>query len=648
MGKARSIFLNFIYIVLLVEVALSTGKIDTVSYSQSNIAIENSIDSILSRHRDMKQYYSDYLGKLQEKDKDYDVVLKIKQICENEDFIMQNFKNIKENLIISSGGYNKKQTLKHPADKSAVSKILVGNRFLENFDKIMKQRYDNGILSYDVIKDSDIGEEVKSKNHNFDGIDKKYKDDFKNSIGGQYIKNNIEDINPKNQNNNTIVINEKNEVPSVIHDKDSEVDIDDDFDDGEDIGDLDVSAEVVNKDSNEKNKSKDVADGNSDYVKDAINSKYIDKNSTDSADGTLEFKNLTLVEALLKLSQKQLQAVIYNESLLQNLVSKVAGTKNSLDSFDIIVTPKHNVVVPGEDFEADIRLVANNSFVRPKYKINNKDIDVIDGIGKIKIPSPKNIVFDANGISRQSFNVKVEQYDPYTNKDIVVNKEVKYDITKKSNIDGQYATMESLYRHCGNKYKVRNLAPEINSDISFKFKGGEYKILNSNQDEYELLLIPNDDVCYLHVYNKSKEIEKFKFNVVDVKIPTVSILFNSRNTINGEEIQLQKMHNVEIHVLADEYFKNHFNNESEYKVKHFSIIFCSGQNIVKQESVNGERYSFGNEDNNLIDIDRLIIRIDNIVRVNCNKIEIPVLKNGAYFDRNFKVLSKKSDDEDDE
>ena len=123
-------------------------------------------------------------------------------------------------------------------------------------------------------------------------------------------------------------------------------------------------------------------------------SKYIDKNSTDSADGTLEFKNLTLVEALLKLSQKQLQAVIYNESLLQNLVSKVAGTKNSLDSFDIIVTPKHNVVVPGEDFEADIRLVANNSFVRPKYKINNKDIDVIDGIGKIKIPSPKNIVLE--------------------------------------------------------------------------------------------------------------------------------------------------------------------------------------------------------------------------------------------------------------
>ena len=67
---------------------------------------------LYSSEKDIEQYYSDYLGRLQEKDKDYDVVLKIKQICENEDFIMQNFKNIKENLIISSGGYNKKQTLK--------------------------------------------------------------------------------------------------------------------------------------------------------------------------------------------------------------------------------------------------------------------------------------------------------------------------------------------------------------------------------------------------------------------------------------------------------------------------------------------------------------------------------------------------------
>lgn len=662
MGKARIIFLNFIYIVLLVEVALNTGKIDSHSYYQSNMAIENSIDAILSRHEDVKKYYSDYLGRLQPQDRDYIVVAKIKKFCEDEDVMMRQFKDIKEKLITTSGGYNKKQEISSPTDKRSVGKILIGNNFLENVDDVISQIYTD--LGYSYNKSNNIlphsvnlnAEDVNKKD-NFVGIENKSKGGVqnKNNINSQNIKNNIDSQkNTKNNinnaklnthDNNGIVNKHDNKVNKNIGSGEEE---DDDFDAEDEVDNNDNNEGVVLKEETvNKDKDKSILSNDNGAVGGKVDSNVVEQNNAVVVSRTLEFKKLTLVESLLKLSQKQLHILTNNESLLQDLISHVSGTKNSLDSFDIIVTPKHNTVVPGEDFEADICLVANNSFVNPKYKINNKDIDVIDGVGKVKIPSPKNIVFDNSGISRQSFNVQVVQYDPYTNKDIIVNKEVKYEITKKSNIDGQYATMESLYRHCGNKYKVRNLAPEINSDISFKFKGGEYKVLNSNQDEYELLLIPNDDVCYLQVYNKSREIETFKFNVVDVKIPTVLVALNGKIYGNGDVIQLPQMRDAQVIVSADEYFKNHFKDESEYKVKHFNIIFCSDKNIVKQESVNGAQYNFGN-DSKLTDINKIIIRIDDVVRVNCNNVEVPVLKNGSYFDRSFNVVSNKSNDDEEE
>lgn len=640
MGRARSIFLNFIYIVLLVEVALGTGKIDTDSYYKSNVDIEKSIYRILSRHNNIKQYYSDYLGRLQEKNKDYDVVFKIKTLCEKEEMIINKIKDIKENLIISSGGYNKKQEIKNLADKSAVKKILIGNSFLEKIDMFISQM-DNKNINYGDIE----------KYNNFDDVNNKYNHVSQPDINSQNKKYNSDDIKLENKNSDDIGNNGVVEMTSNVKSDQSE----DDESDSDDIEDIDNSNDSSYVE-NGGNVGPENENNNDNYkaaiIKDTGNANVVDKsfdkkNNIDIISSTLEFKKLTLVEALLKLSQKQLNILIYGDSLLGVLTSNVSGTKNSLDSFDIIVTPKNKTVVPGEDFEADVFFVANNSFVNPKYKINDKYIDIIDGAGKIKIHSPKNISFDNSGISIQSFNVQVEQYDPYTDKNIIVNKEVKYYITKKSNIEGQYATMDSLYRHCGNKYKVRNLAPEINSDISFKFKGGQYKVLNSNKDEYELLLIPKDDMCSLHIYNKSMEIETFEFKVVDVKNPTVSVAFNGRSYGNGDVIQLHKIREANVLVSADSSFKERFSEESEYRIKHFNILFCSGNKIVHQEDVNGDYYAFSNT-NKLKNIDKLIIRINDIVRINCNNVEVPVLKNGAYFDRVFSVLKNKDDEEDDD
>lgn len=75
--------------------------------------------------------------------------------------------------------------------------------------------------------------------------------------------------------------------------------------------------------------------------------------------------------------------------VLTKLAQQIDATDYKFDRLTATVLAKSNYVMAGENFEADILLVASNSKGAPKITLEGmeKPLDIVDGVGKLSIPA---------------------------------------------------------------------------------------------------------------------------------------------------------------------------------------------------------------------------------------------------------------------
>lgn len=108
------------------------------------------------------------------------------------------------------------------------------------------------------------------------------------------------------------------------------------------------------------------------------------------------------------LSQYQSNAQLLGSEVINKLLYGVTGQDYTFDELRAEVIPKSNYVMRGEEYEANILLVARSTTSDPDFIVNGEELANVErGIGRLKLPT--------NSIGIQEYSGTVKVLNPSTN-----------------------------------------------------------------------------------------------------------------------------------------------------------------------------------------------------------------------------------------
>ena len=166
-NKYRGFFLNIIYLVFLVEVALNRDNINYEEYVKLYEATKDSNIKIKTELEDIEKKNYEYLQRINEKNIDFPHCSKIKNIIEKTKDFCNSIDKTKEKLIKENGGYDKKNNIKNPKGKRTEKTTLEEiNIILNGSYKEPSQEDDNNKKPTEEdkkIENTSLKKEVKEK-----------------------------------------------------------------------------------------------------------------------------------------------------------------------------------------------------------------------------------------------------------------------------------------------------------------------------------------------------------------------------------------------------------------------------------------------------------------------------------------------------
>lgn len=119
----------------------------------------------------------------------------------------------------------------------------------------------------------------------------------------------------------------------------------------------------------------------------------------------LEYQPVGALVALLTQYQNNVKAL--ETDVIGKLMYGVNQTNHQVDHLSAAIVPKSNYVMEGENYEADVMLIASSNSITPKISMNGEELTSIDsGVGKI--------AFRANGIGEKTVKGYIEVNNPKT------------------------------------------------------------------------------------------------------------------------------------------------------------------------------------------------------------------------------------------
>ena len=120
----------------------------------------------------------------------------------------------------------------------------------------------------------------------------------------------------------------------------------------------------------------------------------------------LEYQPVGALMALL--TQYQNNAKALEADVIRSLMEGVHADNFVIDQLDAAIIPKSNYVMEGENYEADVMMIARNSASQPDISVNGSPLEVIEnGIGKLS--------FRAHGIGEKTVKGEITVRDPRSN-----------------------------------------------------------------------------------------------------------------------------------------------------------------------------------------------------------------------------------------
>lgn len=321
----------------------------------------------------------------------------------------------------------------------------------------------------------------------------------------------------------------------------------------------------------------------------------------------LMFESVPTAAGLASITQLENIILGYEADALNILSTSIGAKDIAFEGIRPMLLPESQVVAAGTKYRAKMFVTATAVGATPSMSYNGVKVPVdSEGVGEFEFTA-KGGKYDRNGQVKKSINaVIILEGETYTEQfDYIVAKPV---------IQIQSASVQALYRNCGNKLDVRVPALGAAYNPSFRAKGGS----TLGGKGGKVTIIPTAPTLELSVSSGGILIGTEKFRVKG--IPKPQLVLKS----GGQEIDLKTgVKNVprEISLIAvpDADFAQFLPDDAKYRVTKWEVTLARGARAVDSKNVTSNRANLGDWVSKARPGDRLVIEAKEVMRMNFKK-----------------------------
>jgi len=318
----------------------------------------------------------------------------------------------------------------------------------------------------------------------------------------------------------------------------------------------------------------------------------------------LMFESVPTAGGLASLSQLEGVILDYEELALSELSGQVGAKDVAFTNIRPVLLPESQLVAAGAKYRAKMFATATAVGATPSMTYNG-----------VKIP------VDEEGVGEFEFTAKAEKYDK--------NGQQKKSITAVINLDGteyketfEYvvarpvisitsASVQALYRNCGNKLDVQVPALGAAYEPSFRTKGGSSQAGRGGQ----VTIVPTSPSLELSVYSSGTFIGTKKFRVKAIPKPEL-VLKSGGREINLKQGVNQVPRELTFSAVPDEDFAQFLPDDARYRVTEWEVTLARGPRPIASKTVTGTKVNLGDWVSKARSNDRIVVEAKEVQRMN--------------------------------
>lgn len=316
--------------------------------------------------------------------------------------------------------------------------------------------------------------------------------------------------------------------------------------------------------------------------------------------GFLEFafEGVPTMAAIATVTEIQSEILKYEAVALDSLSRRVEAKTYKVDQLVPMVQSLSNTLVAGQTFEGDLFVAGSASGVNPEMFFGNSPVKVEDkeignGIkikmGTIKFPVRPASNYDANGIAKSTFHVKIK----LPGNPVPLDKDIEYRILRPSPRFASDAA-SSLYINCGNEQSVTIPGLTDLSGLNLSVAGGEGTATKLGPGKF--VILPTRPQCHVSVLMDGQPIYTETFKTKDVPIPIARVMYG--NSAYSDDLGLPPGTaniRVEPEILQSDFLQNN-KKDANYIVNSFTLMVRGSPVPIKGGSLSLAPYNLKSGD----------------------------------------------------
>ena len=343
-----------------------------------------------------------------------------------------------------------------------------------------------------------------------------------------------------------------------------------------------------------------------------------DPNHRDKKFTEYYFENTPTAAGMATMSFISNQVLAYEAIALEDLAEMVGAKDVSFDQIFPIVLPKSNIVAAGAKFEGDLFITASSSAIDPEMAFNlnpaakpadeaNKDVEVVDGKGKIEFRASPAGSYNKDGLAEKKFSTFITMNDS-------TYEYVHTYFVAEPVITVQSAAVSALYFNCGNELNIQ--VPALGTEYNPTFSASGGSAIGGAQKGLVTIVPTDPKGVTISVSSGGNRIGSRTFKVRGIPKPTIEVSDRGKKINMKQGVSAKQLRSISIRAIPDESFKSFLPKDARYRVTEWEIILARGRSAVKTEKVRKQDLSLSSYVTQARPGDRIVIEVKQVVRRN--------------------------------
>ncbi len=318
----------------------------------------------------------------------------------------------------------------------------------------------------------------------------------------------------------------------------------------------------------------------------------------------LNFQSTPMAAGLATFSQFQAEVINYETAALDDLARQVGAHDVKFDKIVVMVRPESKIVAAGAKYRAEMFIAASSSGITPEMALNDKPLEVIDGMGTVEFTATPG-TYDKHGNVSKKFKASI------TINDSTYENDIEY-IVARPVIQIQSASVQALYLNCGNELQVN--VPALGADYQPTFTAKGATALNGGGGK--VTVVPNAANVDLNVSSGGNFIGTEKFKVRRIPKPTVELKDRGKAVNEKVGMPAPGPRSLEIKAVPDESFAQFLPKDARYRISEWEVTLARGSRPVATQKVTNEKVNLNAFASKARPGDRIVAEVKKVQRMN--------------------------------